>query len=132
MPARSLILAGPVVRIAPNVYSFSQPEDAKVIYTTTVSKALVKTHFYDTSGDPNIPNIFSMRDEKMHTQRKRKLGGLYSMSTMVHYEPAVDDMNQVLARKLDEYAENGDSIDFPALMQYYAFDVIGKITVCGL
>lgn len=72
-----------------------------------------------------------MRDEKLHSHRKRKLVGLYNMSTMVHYEPAVNDMNQLLVRKFDEYASQGTLIDLPEFMQYYAFDVIGKITVCA-
>jgi hypothetical protein len=122
-------VAGPVVRIAPNLYSFSQPEDSKVIYNTAVDKTFTKTHFYNTNGDPAMPNIFNMKDERLHSQRKRKLAGLYNMSTMVHYETAVEVMNQMLLSKLDQYATSTKLLNLPELMQFYAFDVIGKITV---
>ncbi|KAF5264218.1 hypothetical protein FOXYS1_5004 [Fusarium oxysporum] len=116
-------VAGPVIRIAPNMYSFSQPDDCKIIYTTSVNKAFTKTHFYNTNGDPKMPNIFNMKDEKVHSQRKRSLASLYNMSTMVHYEEAVNTMNSILVRKFDQYAATNQELALPAFMQYYAFDV---------
>jgi hemoglobin-like flavoprotein len=114
------------------MYSFSRPDDSKTIYTTAVSKTFTKTHFYNTNGDPRMPNIFNMKDEKLHSQRKRSLASLYNMSTMVHYEEAVDTMNSILIRKLDQYAVTNQELNLPAFMQYYAFDVIGKISVCSM
>lgn len=99
----------------------------KTIYRITDS--FPKTNFYHTSGDPSRPNVFSMTVEKDHAQRKRKLAGLYSMSTMVHYEPDVDRVNAVLDRKFQDFAASAKSISLPDFMQYYAFDVIGAISV---
>ncbi|KAM6529355.1 hypothetical protein FALCPG4_007491 [Fusarium falciforme] len=50
------------------------------------------------------------------------------MSTMITYEKAVDDMTEVLAKKLRVFANEGRPFHFPRFMQYYAFDVIGQIT----
>ncbi|UPL02769.1 hypothetical protein LCI18_013703 [Fusarium solani-melongenae] len=50
------------------------------------------------------------------------------MSTMITYEKAVDDMTEVLTKKLRVFANEGRSFHFPRFMQYYAFDVIGQIT----
>jgi cytochrome P450 len=125
----SLIVVGPVVRVGPNTYSFSQPEDVATIYSASASKTFPKSNFYNTSGDPARPNIFSMTSEKQHTQRKRKLAGLYNMSTMVHYEAAVDAVNSILKQKFSGLAESADAVNLPELMQFYAFDVIGQISV---
>ena len=54
---------------------------------------------------------------------------MYTMSSMVSYEPAVDEMTHVCVRKLKEFAKEGRLVDIPHWMQYYAFDVIGAITV---
>lgn len=51
------------------------------------------------------------------------------MSTMITYEKAVDDMTEVLTKKLRVFANEGRPFHFPRFMQYYAFDVIGQITV---
>ncbi|KAF2424443.1 cytochrome P450 [Tothia fuscella] len=98
---------GPVVRVAPNCYSFNEPEDSKVIYNTTASKTFPKTNFYHTSGDPNRPNVFSMSSEKDHAARKRNLGtvGLFG-----EYHPLSVRINTMLGTKhvgkvLDDLAE---------------------------
>ena len=51
------------------------------------------------------------------------------MSSMVSYEKAVDEMTRLCIRKMHQYAEQGRLINIPQWMQYYAFDVIGEITV---
>jgi len=51
------------------------------------------------------------------------------MSTMVAYESAVDRMTAVCLRKLGQIGREERSVSVPQFMQYYAFDVIGEITV---
>ena len=52
------------------------------------------------------------------------------MSTMIAYESAVDRMTAVCLRKLGQIGREERSLSVPRFMQYYAFDVIGEITVC--
>lgn len=73
-----------------------------------------------------------MQDARRHAEKKRKIVGLYTMSTMVNYEGAVEKMNAVLMRKFREFAETKRLVQLPAFLRYYAFDVIGYITVCLL
>lgn len=54
---------------------------------------------------------------------------MYSMSTLVSYEQYVDNCNRVLTSKLEMFAEKKQPVDVFTWMQYYAFDVIGEITV---
>ena len=54
------------------------------------------------------------------------------MSAMVSYERAVDKMTEVCIQKLHQFSEERRLVDIPHFMQYYAFDVIGEITVGSL
>ena len=120
---------GPIVRVGPTRYSFSNPADVKVIYE--LGGKFIKTEFYEPlkSPKPEQQNIFAIRDPNYHKDRRRKIANLYSMSTMVSYEDAVNRMNIICMRKLTEFANEARRVSLPDFMQYYAFDVIGEITV---
>ena len=51
------------------------------------------------------------------------------MSSMVSYEPYVDECTTVFTERLSQFAESGLPIDMGHWFQCYAFDMIGKITV---
>lgn len=53
------------------------------------------------------------------------------MSSLVNYEAAIDEINSELCEKMNSFATTGTPFHFPDWMQFYAFDVIGKITVSG-
>ncbi|KAH6988294.1 cytochrome protein [Ilyonectria sp. MPI-CAGE-AT-0026] len=119
---------GPVVRIAPNRYSFSRQEDVKTIYA--LGGRFFKSDYYAAmlTGDPLVDNMFPTINDDEHRDRRRKISSLYTMSTMITYEKAVDEMTAVLTKKLRAIANEGRPFHFPRFMQYYAFDVIGQIT----
>jgi hypothetical protein len=52
------------------------------------------------------------------------------MTNLVRMEPFVDTCSAVLKTRLEEFARSGTAIDVSHWMQCYAFDVIGKLTVC--
>ncbi|KAL9568905.1 hypothetical protein ACKAV7_006970 [Fusarium commune] len=119
---------GPVVRVGPNRYSLSQPKDVKKVYE--LGGKYIKTTYYSPLLSPVVheQNIFAIQDNGLHKERRRKISPMYTMSSMVSYEPAVDEMTHVCVRKLHEFAKEGRLVDIPHWMQYYAFDVIGAIT----
>ncbi|KAI5922089.1 cytochrome P450 [Camillea tinctor] len=119
---------GPVVRVGPNRYSISRPEDVKIVYD--ISSKFTKTDYYKplSHPDPDQQSVFTLQDNEMHKNRRRKVSALYSMSTMVSYEEAVDKMTTVCVRKLHQFSEEKRLVAIPHFMQYYAFDVIGEIT----
>ncbi|KAG2419162.1 hypothetical protein HFD88_002267 [Aspergillus terreus] len=118
---------GPVVQIAPNKYSFNQAEDVKKIYA--FGGKFSKSEFYDPQGNPFRKNIFNVRDMADHADRRRKYASLYSMSTMIAYEDAVDRMTAVCIKKMEQFLSEERTMNLPQFMQYYAFDVIGEISV---
>lgn len=121
---------GPIVRLAPNWYSISDPAALKTIYGHGTK--FEKSEWYDAwnfAPDLTLTNIFSERSPKKHTVNRRKVAANYSMTSLVAYEPFVDDCIRIFKRRLDEFAAEGRSIDMMHWLQCYAFDVIGKITV---
>ena len=51
------------------------------------------------------------------------------MSTLVAYEPHVNQAIELFCTRLAERAGTRETIDIAEFFQYYAFDVIGVITV---
>lgn len=123
------VFIGPIVRIGPNRYSLSQPKDVKKIYE--IGGKYIKSDFYNPFHSPiaDEQNIFAMKDNILHKERRRKISPMYTMSSMVSYEPAVDEMTHICIDKLYQFAKEKRLVDVPHFVQHYAFDVIGAITV---
>lgn len=51
------------------------------------------------------------------------------MSSMVSYEPYVDECTDILCRRFSEFSATSQPVDLARWFQCYAFDMIGKITV---
>lgn len=90
-----------------------------------------KDKWYRAYGHPDDDHadLFSVMNEKRHAANRRKIAALYSMTGLLSYESIVDTCNALLVARLDEFSARGESISIPTWMQYYAFDVIGEITV---
>lgn len=122
-----LIIVGPVVRLAPNRYSIADAEAARIILGH--GSVLDKSNYYMAFGSPAITNLFTEPKKVVHAKFRRPIAQLYSNTNLVSYEPFVEVCNQILAHSLREHARHGNPFDMRELMQYYAFDVIGEITV---
>ncbi|EMD95336.1 hypothetical protein COCC4DRAFT_44371 [Bipolaris maydis ATCC 48331] len=118
---------GPVVRIAPNRYDFDTLEATKIIYR--IGNAFPKSKYYVPFGSPHGPNVLNALENELHATMKRQLASLYSMSTLLSYEATVDSQTAIMRQKLDSFAATGELVNLPAFFQYYAFDVVGMITL---
>ena len=118
---------GPVVRLAPGRYSLNDPSAVRVLYGH--GSKFAKTSYYSSFQDPGYPNIFSQRDIHAHSEMRRKAASLYSVTSLVSYESFVDRCTSQFCQILGDFADAGDSLHVPTWLQYYAFDVIGEITV---
>jgi cytochrome P450 len=120
---------GPILRVAPQMYSIDDPDAMNTIYG--VSSDMPKTAWYEPWGDMRIPNhnLFTARDRKFHSGMRRKVANMYSMTSIKSYEPYVNRGVALLLRKFDEVAMQHRTIDLQQWMQCYAFDVISEITV---
>ncbi|CAI6085610.1 unnamed protein product [Clonostachys chloroleuca] len=117
---------GPIVRYGPNRFSFDDPEATKIIFGHGTQFA--KSSWYDAWTIPGTWNLFNERHIKTHAQHRRLFQSTYSMSSLVHYEPYVDECADLFSQRLLEVSEAGIVIDMGHWFQCYAFDVIGQIT----
>lgn len=85
-----------------------------------------------TSKGQPLPSLFSTLDEPFHANLRRSVNNAFSMTSLVQYEPMVDDTAQVfLDQTAKLYTGNDDGgkvCDFARWLQFFAFDVIGSIT----
>ncbi|KAG9189896.1 hypothetical protein G6011_06764 [Alternaria panax] len=117
----------PIVRLAPNRYSIDGGKAAKVILGH--HNAMDKSKPYHPFGQPDEYNLFSEPSISVHAQVRRPLTQLCWQTNLLSYKPFVDSCNKILLHRLEEYARNGKALNVRELIQYYAFDVIGEITV---
>ncbi|KAF3000205.1 hypothetical protein E8E13_006940 [Curvularia kusanoi] len=123
---RPLTKKGPVVRLAPNRYSINDADAAKVILGH--HNAMEKSRYYVPFATAGQHNMFSEPALAAHAKLRRPIAQLYSQTNLLSYEPFVDTCNAILIKRLEEYAQNGKTLDVRKLLQFYAFDVIGEIT----
>jgi hypothetical protein len=99
---------GPLVRIAPDEIACSDPEAIRKIYPT--SKPLAKPHgFYSVWQNKSFskyPDNFSNTDEKLHSERRRIVNNVYSMSTILSLEPYIDDCSKFFVQRMGKFADS--------------------------
>jgi cytochrome P450 len=123
-----MLHAGNVVRLAPNRYSIIDPQAAKDIYA--ISSNFTKSAFYDPFGPPlvNRKDVFSTRIDRHHQEDRRKTASMYSLTSLLSYEPYIDSSNAALCEKMQGFAQTNQPFNLMQWSQFYAFDVIGEIT----
>ncbi|KAE9372197.1 cytochrome P450 [Stipitochalara longipes BDJ] len=119
---------GPIVRIAPYEYSIDDVDAARTIYGH--GNAFVKAPWYKAWMPPDVnkASLFSDLNPHRHANQRRKFSSLYSMSSLVGYEPFVNNCTSLLCQRFNEIAQAGKTVNLQHWLQCYAFDVIGEIT----
>ncbi len=118
---------GRVVRIRPNCLSVADPHALDVVMG--IRPTWQKTDFYD-SFDPHIkgrPDIFSMRDEKAHPERKRIVNHLWTLKQIIEYEPCMDRVVGTFVKRLGGAARRGEVVRLERPLGQYTLDVIGEV-----
>lgn len=126
----SLIDAGKIVRLGPNDYSVNDVDAAKIIYGH--GTRFTKSEWYRVWQVPKDfleVNLFAQQNIKQHADARRRYASLYSMSAMVEYEEHVENCIEIFNKICTSCSGKGETVDLTKLFQFYAFDVIGEITV---
>ena len=113
---------GAVVRIGPNDLSFNAPEAIADIY----KRGWQKGEFYRGFTQPE-PGLFSIRDEKLHTQRKRMFGLGFSMPSIRSMEGIIDSRYAILRRQLDRFAKSQEVFDLRRYITFCIVDILGEL-----
>jgi hypothetical protein len=117
---------GTAVRVGPSTISLSDPELIKVIYTSKnawrkvnipqparVSSLRCVELTFEGQSDmyrvndvvldgKRIQNIFNTQDKAFHTKYSKPLGGLWTLSKVLDFEPLIDETLRELVQKLNE------------------------------
>ncbi|KAL6230900.1 hypothetical protein BDW75DRAFT_248259 [Aspergillus navahoensis] len=117
---------GVIVRYGPNRYSLSHPEAAKAIYGHKTT--FPKSRWYSAFGQIHEWTLFSDDDANQHAQNRKQYQSMYSMSSLLTYEPFVDECISIFRQRLAELANAQLCTNMGHWMQCYAFDVIGLMT----
>ncbi|KAK5015246.1 hypothetical protein LTR16_008707, partial [Cryomyces antarcticus] len=122
---------GDIVRLGPNVLSFADPRAIKVIYG--LNKGMTKSDFYPVqqavSKGRRLQSLFSTVDEDYHAKYRRCVNSAFSMSSLVSYEPLVDNTTDAFLEQTQKlFCDTGKSCNFSEWLQFFAFDVIGELT----
>ncbi|KAK0666429.1 putative cytochrome P450 pisatin demethylase-like protein [Cercophora samala] len=116
---------GPIIRIASNEVSISDPTVIKAIYGAGTT--FTKTEFYSAFSMPwaRFPEHFCNIDPHSHGERRKLVNHVYTMTNVGRYEPAVEECIELLAQRVKDASESGRPTDMALWLRYYAFDVIG-------
>ncbi|PVH68466.1 hypothetical protein DL98DRAFT_395020, partial [Cadophora sp. DSE1049] len=81
---------GKIVQIGPNLYSIDDSDAFKTIYGH--GSQFTKSDWYAVWTPAAISELglFTAKNISVHRAERRKMASMYSMSTLVSYEPFVD------------------------------------------
>jgi hypothetical protein len=109
---------GTIVRYAPGKYSFNTADAIEVIYAH--GSDFAKSDWYTTATNPKAkrPGLFQETNIEKHAERRRKVAGLYTMTTVVVLEGSVASTTKLLIEKFEGFAKENKVIDLQVWMQY--------------
>ncbi|PSN68694.1 cytochrome P450 [Corynespora cassiicola Philippines] len=119
---------GPLVRIAPNEVTCSDPEAIPRIYHT--HRPLEKTDWYLAFRPVGIggrTDLFTELNEKNHADLRKIVGPVYSLSNILKNEDKEDECMELFMKILGEFADDGEEFDFGLWLEMYAYDVVGAM-----
>ncbi|KAL0933453.1 cytochrome p450 pisatin [Colletotrichum truncatum] len=118
---------GPIVRYGPNRYSINDAEASKMIYGhgTQFPKSVWYSAF---QPNEKMWNIFSDQSIKRHAYNRRLYTHAFSMTSLVSYEPYLDECGEIFSQRLLEFSKSGAPVDLGHWFQCFAFDAIAYVT----
>ncbi|KIX92184.1 uncharacterized protein Z520_12065 [Fonsecaea multimorphosa CBS 102226] len=116
---------GPIVRYGPDKLSVTDEACIPIIFQKS-ARSMPKTEFYDAYGAAH-PNVFGMRDEDIHSTRRRHMSHSFSISYVKEMEPFLDINIKLLKDKITRYSRTGEAFDLKKLLHYYVIDALGEL-----
>lgn len=101
------------MRTAPDEVHVSDPKAIPIIYPT--QQPLEKTDWYLTYRPVTLgpgPDLFTDDNEKHHAAHRRIVGPVYTLSSMLKNERALDDLVNLFVDRLAGFADSQDAFDF--------------------
>ncbi|KAH7410748.1 cytochrome P450 [Cadophora sp. MPI-SDFR-AT-0126] len=119
---------GKTVRIGPNHLDFSDASAVKTIYGS--GREFPKSTFYDAFTALR-PNLFGVRDEEVHSARRKACSNGFSLQSVAAMEPFMDGCLWQLLHRLDQAAVHEEGIDLKEWIAFFVLDVLGELAFSG-
>ncbi|KAI4632109.1 uncharacterized protein J4E87_001580 [Alternaria ethzedia] len=119
---------GPIVRTAPDEVHVSDPSAIPILYPT--QQPLEKTDWYLTYRAVNLgpsPDLFTDDNEKHHAAHRRTVGSVYTLSSILKNERAVDELMTLFGKRLGRFADREEDVDFGLWLEMFSFDSVGAV-----
>lgn len=76
-----------------------------------------------------LQSLFGTQDQDYHARLRKYVSNAFSMSSIVRYEPRVNDAVRAFMDRTEQlYASTDKVCDFKLWLQFFAFDVITEVT----
>ena len=97
------------------LYMEPRPVSPRYLFATRLYErsSLYQTDYYDAWAPPNNGYVghFATRDEKAHSERRRIVNNVYSMSSVLESEKNIDSCTQVFCGNMRDFAEQKSVVD---------------------
>lgn len=100
---------GPIVRLGPSLYSLSNPDKAVYGHTSKFPKSVWYEGWKHPS--PDRWTLFPDQNIQRHGETRKRFQNLYSLSSLVGYEPYADDCLRIFSQRLDMFSKSGEIVD---------------------
>ncbi|KAF2685873.1 cytochrome P450 [Lentithecium fluviatile CBS 122367] len=117
---------GDFVRLTPNHIAVSSSTSLKQLWT---NKEFEKGDFYDafTLGFSKHRDLFTIRQNSFHSQRKRIHANVWSMTSVLEMEKYIDEMVALFCLKMGRLADGNELMDVGLWTWRFTYDVIGEL-----
>ena len=117
---------GEFVRLAPNHIAVGSSTSLKQLWT---SKGFEKGDFYDafTLGLAKHRDLFTIRQNSFHSQRKRIHANVWSMTSVLEMEEYIDELVDLFLRKMGKLADTNELMDVGLWTWRFTYDIIGEL-----
>ena len=109
-----------IVRIGPNELSFAHPNATREIYMH--NKHIQKSDFYEGRSPTGLQNVFTLRNHRAHSGRRKMQSRVYAQSTMLGFEPHVVQKARLFSDALAKRAD--EKVDLIAWTHIFTLEVL--------
>ncbi|KAL4874950.1 cytochrome P450 [Aspergillus karnatakaensis] len=132
LPALHRAYNSSIIRIGPRMVSCSDPRAVELMYgfhTDFKKSDMVKAMAPIYKGQKQ-PTMFAAADNRTHARIRRPVAGAYSMTSIMQFEPFVDENIRVFYARMDElFINTKKPCDIHNWVQYFAFDAVLEMTM---
>lgn len=118
--------AGPIVRISPDEIDICDVDIMKDMSKT--GSGFLKSAWYDSLAVGGYKNIFSVRDPKAHSIRRRLLSSPMADSSLQAIEPTIDAKARLAVSQMQNEMKERGAMDVFKWWYFMSTDIIGELS----